>query len=109
MGQLVANPVQDGIVASHGLEKEVEEVRQALMRGGPTALSDVTDDKLVSTFSIAGSPAECRAQLQEWEGLIGHVMLHTPYVPPLSPDETEDAYRRIVDAFGRPEQAIANR
>jgi probable F420-dependent oxidoreductase len=102
VGQLVANPVQDGIVAAHGLEKEVDEVRQALGLGGPAALGDVTDDKLIETFSIAGSPEECRAQLQNWDGLIAHVMLHTPYVPPLTPAETEDAYYQILSAFARP-------
>ena len=102
VGQLVANPVQDGIVAAHGLQKEVELVRQALGQGGPAALGDVTDDKLIETFSIAGSPEECRAQLQGWDGLIGHIMLHTPYVPPLNRDETEDAYNQILAAFGRP-------
>ncbi|OSC21199.1 hypothetical protein B8W69_28715 [Mycobacterium vulneris] len=101
VGQLVANPVQDGIVAAHGLQKEVDDVRQALARGGPAALGDVTDDKLVETFAIAGSPEEGRAQLQQWESLIGHVMLHTPYVPPLSPDEIEDAYHQILAAFAR--------
>ncbi len=102
VGQLVANPVQDGIVAAHGLEKEVGEVRQALAQGGPAALGNVTDDKLVEAFSIAGSPDECRVQLKAWVGLVGHVMLHTPYVPPLSPDETEDAFYQILAAFARP-------
>ena len=102
VGQLVANPVQDGIVAAHGLQKEVGEVRDALARGGPAALGDVTDDKLIETFSIAGSPEECRAQLQAWDGLIGHIMLHTPYVPPLTAEETEDAYNQILAAFARP-------
>ena len=64
-------------------------------------IGDVTDDKLIETFSIAGSPEECRAQLQGWDGLIGHIMLHTPYVPPLTPEETEDAYHQILAAFAR--------
>jgi len=101
VGQLVANPVQDGIVAAHGLEAEVLAVRESIARHGVEALEDVTDDRLVETFSIAGTPEECREQLRAWHELCPHVMLHTPYVPPLTPEETEDAFHQIVAAFAR--------
>ena len=42
VGQLVLNPVSDGVVAAHGLEKQRDEVRAALVNGGPAALADVT-------------------------------------------------------------------
>lgn len=105
VGQLVLNPVSDGVVAAHGLEAQRDEVRTALMDGGPAALADVTSDELVETFSIAGSPAEAREQLAGWDGLVDHVMLHPPYVPPLSADDTADAYHQILVAFRRDPQS----
>jgi probable F420-dependent oxidoreductase len=104
VGQLVLNPVSDGVVAAHGLERQRDDVRAALMAGGPGALADVTADELVETFSIAGSPQEGREQLARWEGVVDHVMLHPPYVPPLCADETADAYYQILAAFQRDPQ-----
>jgi probable F420-dependent oxidoreductase len=104
VGQLVLNPVSDGVVAAHGLEKQRDEVRAALVNGGPAALADVTADELVETFSIAGSPQEAREQLARWEGVVDHVMLHPPYVPPLSAEETTDAYYQLLSAFHREPQ-----
>lgn len=101
VGQPVLNPVSDGVIDAHGLRKQVDEVRDAIMSGGPAALAEVTDDELVRTFSIAGTPDEGREQLACWEGVIDHVMLHPPYVPPLSADETADAYQQVLDAFRR--------
>ena len=48
-----------------------------------------------------GTPDECREKLTAFSGVLDHVILHTPYVPPLRPDETEDAYRWIVRTFDR--------
>jgi probable F420-dependent oxidoreductase len=112
VGQLVLNPVSDGVVAAHGLEKQRDEVRNALMNGGPAALADVTDDELVRTFSIAGDPREAREQLARWDGVADHVMLHPPYVPPLDAGETADAYYQILSAFhrdSRPNQISSNK
>lgn len=101
VGQLVLNPVSNGVTAAHGFEAQVEQVREALMRGGPAALADVTPDELVETFSIAGTPEEAREQLARWDGVVDHVMLHPPYVPPLTSEETRDAYDQVISAFAR--------
>jgi len=101
VGQLVLNPVSDGVIAAHGLEKQRDEVLDALMKGGAAALGDVTDDELIRTFSIAGTPEEGRQQLAAWEGVVDHVMLHPPYVPPLTAEETSDAYYQVLSAFDR--------
>jgi hypothetical protein len=47
-----------------------------------------------------GNPDEVRKQAQRYDEALSHVVLHTPYVPPLSTEETEDAFRGIVAAFG---------
>src|SRR5713101_1991688 len=76
----------------HGLEKERRALCEALMKEGPQALGR-TDDKLVETFSICGTPDECRRQLASYEGLLPLPLLHTPYFDPLTAEESEDAFR----------------
>ena len=53
-----------------------------------------------SLLSITGTPEEARQKLAEYEGYIDHLVLHTPYVPPIEADESEDAFAAILDTFG---------
>jgi probable F420-dependent oxidoreductase len=99
-GFYVAHPVSDAVVAMHGLEAERDAVRVALMTKGLDGLAE-TSDKLVEVFSITGTPEEARQKLDAWTADIPHVVLHTPYIPPLSAEDSEDAYRGIVDAFAK--------
>jgi alkanesulfonate monooxygenase SsuD/methylene tetrahydromethanopterin reductase-like flavin-dependent oxidoreductase (luciferase family) len=92
----------DHVVAWHGLQDDQMALREALMTEGPSALERVTSDELVRTFSITGTPDECRAQYKAYSEVLPDrtVLLHTPYVPPLTKEESADAYRGIIDAFG---------
>jgi probable F420-dependent oxidoreductase len=99
VGFYVSHPVSDPVVALHGLEAERDAVRQALMTRGLDALAE-TSDKLVEAFSITGTPEEARQKIGDWKDAIPHLVLHTPYVPPLTAEESEDAYRGIIDTFG---------
>ena len=65
------------------------------------AVAEVTSDALVETLSITGTPEECQEKLASFDGVLDHVILHTPYVPPLTPEGDKDAYRWIVRAFDR--------
>jgi hypothetical protein len=51
---------------------------------------------------LCGTPDECRRQIEPYRAALSNrtVQLHTPYVPPLSREETADACNAIVDAFG---------
>lgn len=97
VGLYVSHPYVDGIVKLHGLEKEQHLVREALATSGLAGLGSVTDDKLVEAFSITGTPDECRKSLGAYKEALDHVILHTPYVPVLTSEETEDAFRSIVE------------
>jgi alkanesulfonate monooxygenase SsuD/methylene tetrahydromethanopterin reductase-like flavin-dependent oxidoreductase (luciferase family) len=92
----------DRVVAAHGLVDDQLAIRQALMTDGPDALERVTSDRLVETFSISGTPDECRKQIEPYRASLTNrtVLLHTPYVPPLSREESADAFRAITEAFG---------
>jgi len=84
----------------HGLEKEQRAIFESFMKEGPQAL-ERTDEKLVQAFSIYGTPDECRRQLASFEGILPLSVLHTPYIDPLTAEESEDALRGIVETFGQ--------
>lgn len=90
----------DGIVRYHRMEKEQLAIRAAMAQEGPQALERVTDDKLVETFSISGTPDECRRKLESYSDVVPLPLLHPPYFDPLTPEETEDAFRGILETFG---------
>lgn len=101
VGVYVAHPVGEVVVDFMGLQEDRAAVLQALMTKGPQALETVTSDALVRTFSIAGTPDECREQYAAYKEVLPHVVLHTPYVPPIAGKDSEDAFRNTVKTFGR--------
>lgn len=108
VGTYFAHPTSDAFLDLHGLQKHIVPVREGLMTGGLSTLEHTVSDKLVEAFSVTGTPADARAQLARFGDSLDHVILHTPYVPPLRPDETEDAFRGIIGAFGRSEESDAD-
>lgn len=87
------------VAAMHGLDDAVNELRQGFAREGIAAF-ERTDDRLVELLSITGTPEEARQKIAQYEGFIDHLVLHTPYVPPIEADESEDAFDAILDTFG---------
>ncbi|HEX6388576.1 MAG TPA: LLM class flavin-dependent oxidoreductase [Solirubrobacteraceae bacterium] len=99
VGFYIAHPVSDVVCELHGVLDQVNALRAAMMEKGLAAFDD-TPDALVELFSITGTPEEARQKLGEWEGAYDDLVLHTPYIPPLEADDSEDAYRNIVETFG---------
>ena len=100
VGIYAAHPLSDAMIQFHGLEKEQEVLRTALFSTGPQSLPEVCDEKLVDLFAISGTPDECRRQLSEFDGALPHVVLHTPYMLPLTSEESAETFRLILEAFG---------
>ncbi len=63
-------------------EAEVAGLKQAFTDGGPEAVGRLVTDELVASYQIAGTPAECRSQLQH---LIGAHRLNAFFVNIISP------------------------
>ena len=101
VGMYVAYPVGATVVEFMGLQDDRNALLQALMSEGPAALERTTSDALVRAFSICGTPDEAREQLAEYDGLLPHIILHTPYVPPIQQAESEAAFRNMVATFKR--------
>ncbi|MCD2195811.1 LLM class flavin-dependent oxidoreductase [Actinomycetospora endophytica] len=112
VGFYVVHPVSDPVVELHGLGEQVGELRGRLRSEGLAAFEH-TPDELVEILSITGTPEEARQKAARYEGVVDHLALHTPYVPPFTPEESEDAFDQIVGAFGhgalRPAAAAAER
>ena len=46
-------------------EAEIAGLKQAFTEGGPEAVGQLVTDELVASYQIAGTPSECRSQLQD--------------------------------------------
>lgn len=99
VGFYAVHPVSDAVAALHGLQDEVNDLRARMRREGMGAFAH-TDDRIVEAFSISGTPEEARQKLAEFEGVIDHVVLHCPYVPPFTAEESADCFTHIIDTFG---------
>jgi alkanesulfonate monooxygenase SsuD/methylene tetrahydromethanopterin reductase-like flavin-dependent oxidoreductase (luciferase family) len=98
VGFYVVHPVSDRVAEMHGLLDDVNDLRARMVSEGLEAFAH-TSDALVETLSISGTPEECRQKLEEYAHSIDHIALHTPYVPPFSPEDSADAFAQIIDAF----------
>jgi alkanesulfonate monooxygenase SsuD/methylene tetrahydromethanopterin reductase-like flavin-dependent oxidoreductase (luciferase family) len=99
VGFYVTHPAGAQAAAMHGLGDLVTELRENFLREGLVAF-EKTDDRLVDLMSITGTPEEAREKLTHYADFVDHIMLHTPYVPPIEAEESEDAFANIIDAFG---------
>ena len=82
-------------------DAEIAGLKQAFAEGGPAAVGRLVTDELVSEYQIAGTPAECRSQL---EHLIGAHDLNAFFVNIISPglDANRDLLTEVVSiATGR--------
>ena len=71
------------ILKNLGLDDaEIAGLKQAFAQGGPEAVGQLVTDELVSEYQIAGTPQECRSQLQH---LIGAHDLDAFFVNIISP------------------------
>ncbi|WP_268812320.1 LLM class flavin-dependent oxidoreductase [Mycolicibacterium stellerae] len=101
VGIYISHPVCAPLAEYMGLAKDREVCLEAMAARGPMALAEAVSDELVDAFSITGTPDECRRKLEEYSDCLPHVLLHPPYMPVLTQEESEDAYGNIISTFGR--------
>jgi probable F420-dependent oxidoreductase len=100
VGNYICFPGADPMVQFNDVAEARNAVLEKLFSDGPSAF-DLLPEEVVKRFAICGTPEEGRAQLTEFDGLLDHVVLHTPYVPPLEAGDSEDCFRNTVATFGR--------
>jgi probable F420-dependent oxidoreductase len=100
VGLYTSHPVGTFIVDFMGLGADRDRVVQAMMTEGPASFERTVSDALVKAFAVAGTPDECREQMKQYEEVLDHIVLHTPYVKPITDEESQAAYYRIVKFLG---------
>lgn len=98
VGNYICFPGADPMVQANGIAEVRDAVAAKLFTEGPSAFDLIPED-VVRRFAICGTPDEGREQLAEFDGLLDHVVLHTPYVPPLAQADSEDCFRGTVAAL----------
>lgn len=101
VGIYIAHPVFAPVAESMGLAKEREFCLEQMSTRGPHVLADVVSDSLVDAFTITGTPDEAREKIKQYDDCLPNVLLHPPYMPVLSREESADAYANIISTFGR--------
>ena len=59
----------------------------------------VTDD-MVEQIAIAGTPEECREQIEKWKDVVDLPILYTPTAG-VKADRVRENHRLIVETFGQ--------
>lgn len=101
VGIYISHPVCAPLAEYMGLAADREACVEAMAARGPMALAETVSDDLVEAFSITGTPDECRSKLEQYRECLPHVLLHPPYMPVLTAEESADAYNNIISTFGR--------
>ncbi len=101
VGTYVCHPLGDFVLARDGLLDERNKVMDGLMTGGPATLAETVSDVLLERYAVVGTPQECRQQLSYFTDFVPHAVLHTPYVPPLTEEESYDSFIQICKTFAR--------
>jgi probable F420-dependent oxidoreductase len=99
VGFYAIHPVSDGVARLHNFQDAINELRARVFREGLSALAH-TDDRIVDVLSISGTPEEARQKIAQYHGAVDHLVLHCPYVPPFTAEESADCFANILDAFG---------
>jgi alkanesulfonate monooxygenase SsuD/methylene tetrahydromethanopterin reductase-like flavin-dependent oxidoreductase (luciferase family) len=91
-------PVHQQVYELNGFTDEAAAIAAAMADGDLDRAAAAVPDAMVERFSVAGTPAEARAQLRAWEGLVHGVSLSAPGIG-LDDDEQRANCVAIRDAF----------
>jgi len=89
----------DAILDLHGWEREKGEIRAAFRSFNLAGMAAAVSDEMLEQIAVAGTPAECREQLERYDGLLDHVLLYPPSVG-VNPERVKENYRLIMQTFG---------
>lgn len=84
--------------AFHGFEREAEAIGERFRAGDERGMIDACPDEMVDALSLAGTPDQVRARLEEYKGIADGVKLSPPthLVPP---EVTRHAQERILEVL----------
>lgn len=94
-------PYFDVMFELHGFEREAAAIRAAAARGDAAAMIAAVSEGMIDTFAIAGTPDECRRQLEGWVDDVDLAVLFPPTFQ-LEPDEIMANHRALIETFATP-------
>jgi len=91
----------DSILDLHGWEAPKQRIREAFYQRDWAGMVAAVPDEMVDAIAIAGTPAECRAQLARYDGLLDEALLYSPTFD-LSPARVLENHRLLIETFAQP-------
>jgi probable F420-dependent oxidoreductase len=73
-------------------------IREAFARGDLAAMVAAVPDAMIDALAVAGTPADVRAALRRYEGVLDHAILYTPSFT-LTPERVLESALGLIDAF----------
>jgi probable F420-dependent oxidoreductase len=73
-------------------------IREAFAQGDHAAMVAAVPDAMVDALAVAGTPADVRAQLRRYEGVLDHAILYTPSFG-LTPERVRESALGLIAAF----------
>lgn len=80
-----------------GFARVGETIRDAFARGDLDAMVAAVPDEMVDALAVAGTPADVRAALRRYEGVLDHAILYTPSFT-LAPARVRESALALIDA-----------
>jgi probable F420-dependent oxidoreductase len=82
----------------HGFGDVIDPLRDAHARGDMDGMVSLITDDMARTYSVSGTPADARGQLERFEGLVDTLIINPPWI---GPDATRsaDRYERLIETF----------
>jgi alkanesulfonate monooxygenase SsuD/methylene tetrahydromethanopterin reductase-like flavin-dependent oxidoreductase (luciferase family) len=90
-------PYFDVMFDLHGFQREAAAIREAAARGDPDGMIGAVSEEMIDTFALAGTPDDCRRQLDAW-GDVDVAVLFPPTFQ-LAPDEITANHRALIETF----------
>ncbi|MBI3250032.1 MAG: LLM class flavin-dependent oxidoreductase [Deltaproteobacteria bacterium] len=90
----------EGILNLHEWEQQKRAIWEHFKTFNLEKMAAAVTDEMVEQIAIAGTPEECREQLEKWDGLIGLPILYTPTAGVSSARILEN-HRLIVETFAQ--------
>jgi probable F420-dependent oxidoreductase len=89
----------EGILDLHGWQEQKLGIYEAFKTFDFAKMADCVSDDMVEAIAVAGTPAECRDKLRQWEGLVDTPLLYAPAVG-VAPERVAENNQLIVETFG---------
>ena len=94
-----------GLMDFHGWQKEKEAIRVAFFeKRDMEAVADAVSDDMIDTLALAGTPDECRKQLERYREVLDFPTLYTAGIGPartVPQERVRESLETIIQTFAQ--------